>query len=345
MLYPSWAACLLVLAAWLVAPRAVTTLQYVPLALSVVLFGLPHGALDHLVPSRLRRQAPTPRRVLPLIGGYLGLVVVYLLLWVVAPAVALVAFLVIALLHWGQGDYFALLAFLRRPLPRTVAGVALLWLVRGALPIAFSALMHPAAFAAAARGIAGTWGSHATWTLSPLLQAGSLTLFAALVLGYIVLAIAAHHRAPSYLFWTDLGEIALLFVFFWAVPPLVAVGVYFCLWHSTRHIARLMLAREANLGLIERRRVLYCLRGVARDALPMSLGAIALFGMLAVLRPLALGRLDGLIWLYLALIAALTLPHAVLVLWMDHTQGVWPARRDIPAPAIMPLSTGATTGR
>jgi len=345
VLYPSWAACLVVLAAWLAAPRAVTALQYTPLALSVVLFGLPHGALDHLVPSRLRRQAPTPRRVLPLIGGYLGLVAAYLLLWFVAPVVALTAFLVIALLHWGQGDCFVLLAFLRRPPPRTMAGMALLWLVRGALPIAFSALMHPAAFTAAARGISRTWGSYAAWTITPAFQAGGLAVFAALVLGYVVLAVGARRHAPAYLFWTDLGETALLFVFFWVVPPLVAVGVYFCLWHSTRHIARLVLCREANLGLIERRRVPYCLRGVARDAVPMTLGAIAIFFVFAVPRSGSLNGLDGLIWLYLALVAALTLPHVILVLWMDYTQKLWPARRGVFAPIVAPLPTGATTGR
>ena len=36
-----------------VGVRIPNWVQYVPFALSLVMFGLPHGALDHLVPARL----------------------------------------------------------------------------------------------------------------------------------------------------------------------------------------------------------------------------------------------------------------------------------------------------
>ena len=39
-----------------------------------------------------------------------------------------------------------------------------------------------------------------------------------------------------------------------------------------------------------------------------------------VLKPFVLGSPSALLWLYLALVAALTLPHVVLVLWMDRVQ-------------------------
>ena len=53
LLLVPWISLLGVLGLWLLAPRAVTGLMYLPLLLSTVIFGIPHGALDHLVPLRL----------------------------------------------------------------------------------------------------------------------------------------------------------------------------------------------------------------------------------------------------------------------------------------------------
>ena len=261
VLYPSWAACLLVLGAWLIAPDAVTRLQWAPLALSFIVFGLPHGALDHLVPARLRRRQPTPRRVAPVIAWYLALVVAYLLFWAVAPAVALVAFLTIALLHWGQGDYFVLLAFLRRPRPVSVGGMLVLWIVRRptcpspspCLPTLPPSPRRRAAWAAcggrARRGRRLPPSRSRGWSCSacfwpPMWSWPRTPTGATQSTGW------ASTWARSPCCWCSSGR----------MPP-AAVGVYFCLWHSTRHIARLMMAREANLGRLRNVRVLSCLIG------------------------------------------------------------------------------------
>lgn len=45
----------------------------------------------------------------------------------------------------------------------------------------------------------------------------------------------------------DAFEIVLLAAFFALVPPVLAVGLYFCLWHSVRHVGRLMLLDPTSL--------------------------------------------------------------------------------------------------
>ena len=55
----------------------------------------------------------------------------------------------------------------------------------------------------------------------------------------------------------DILEVALLIVVFATVEPLLAIGLYFCFWHSTRHIARLILidpqGRQALADVLPRR--------------------------------------------------------------------------------------------
>lgn len=49
----AWAAVLAVLALYLLSPDAARSYALYPLLFGMVVLGLPHGALDHLVPARL----------------------------------------------------------------------------------------------------------------------------------------------------------------------------------------------------------------------------------------------------------------------------------------------------
>ena len=53
----------------------------------------------------------------------------------------------------------------------------------------------------------------------------------------------------------------------------------------------------------------------------MTVAALALLSVLAAMHLRRHAPLSELIYLYLALIAALTVPHFLLVLWMDRRQG------------------------
>ncbi len=81
--------------------------QLVPFAVSVLVFGLPHGALDHLVPARLRPGTSTVRSVVVV-------VVLYLVVGTLTaaplvgrpPLLGFAVFVGITWFHWGQGDLF-----------------------------------------------------------------------------------------------------------------------------------------------------------------------------------------------------------------------------------------------
>jgi Brp/Blh family beta-carotene 15,15'-monooxygenase len=163
-----------------------------------------------------------------------------------------------------------------------------------------------------------------------------------------VAALAAGRAGSDRRGWRlDAAETLLLWAYFAVVPPVLAVGAYFSLWHSVRHAARYALLDgdgdadpdgganpHAGPGVVrgetaaDRSGVVPALARFARDAAPTTAAAFALLAALAALVPAPPTTVAGWVALYLVLVAVLTLPHAVVVTWLDRRQGVWtPASR------------------
>jgi Brp/Blh family beta-carotene 15,15'-monooxygenase len=317
---PAWVVCggLVVLSALsaLAGVSPAPALRYLPLAASVVVLGLPHGAVDYLVPARLGDRSLTES--MAVVGvAYLVLGGAYAALWLVAPLPAALFFVAVTWFHWGQGDVHALVAFVDaehlRSRPLRVATL----FVRGGLPMFVPLLAFPGRY----REVVGTWvelfGAEfaAAWLFAPGTRLVGGTVF----LAATVATLAAGYRvAGGTRGWrVDAGETALLWVVFLTVPPLVAVGVYFCVWHSLRHVLRVASVDDGA------RTVAGGLRRFARDAAPLTalaLGFLAVFGALV---PVSSSAPDELAGLYLVFVAVLTLPHVAVVTWMDRREGVW----------------------
>ncbi|MCX6412496.1 MAG: hypothetical protein NTZ81_09125, partial [Actinobacteria bacterium] len=118
------------------APAFVTRFEWVPLLLSLPLLGMAHGAVDHNVPGRLLRRVLTRRERVLLIAGYSGLSIVLLGLWWVAPLLALALFLLIAIVHWGDGDLWFCEVVNGRSAPRSFGSLFFFVSARGLVPIA-----------------------------------------------------------------------------------------------------------------------------------------------------------------------------------------------------------------
>lgn len=282
--------------------------QVVPFAISVLVFGLPHGALDHLVPARLDSAISVRRSIATVVALYAVLGGATALLWGLDPVVGFVAFIAVTWFHWGQGDLW--LDRARGHAVDSRADAVLTVLTRGALPMLLPLITHPLDYAGVFR---------ATTRLIDPAAAGADLLdavpirFAAAVL--LVVLIAAHalvrHRLGNPM-GTTMAEVVVLVAFFSAVPPVLAVGVYFTFWHAVRHIVRLELLEPDGAAGLARGDLLRPFGRFLRDALPVTLCAIALLAVLALsLRSAGLGT-------YLLLIAALTTPHTAVVAWMDR---------------------------
>jgi Brp/Blh family beta-carotene 15,15'-monooxygenase len=322
---PSWLALGVVAAAFPLAPPLPPAVRYAPFVLSVVVLGLPHGAVDHLAPARLGLPR---RRAFAVVGvGYAVGMAAYLGLWAVAPAPAFASFILLTWFHWGQGDVYALLDFAGAGHLPTRAERALTLLVRGAYPMVVPLVAFPEAYRRVAAAAVSLFGADAVvlapaFTPGARLVAGGGVLAATLVsLG--VGAWRVRRGAARGPWLVDVGENALLWAYFLVVPPILAVGLYFCLWHALRHVARLVGVDRPSATALAAGEWPTAARRFARDAAPLTALSLVLFAGLYLFVPRPPGDPTGLLALYLVGIAALTLPHVVVVTWMDRRQGVW----------------------
>jgi beta-carotene 15,15'-dioxygenase len=331
VLWPSWlfvAALVLLFAAALTVPPWA---EYLPFALSVVVFGLPHGAVDHLaVPRLLDRKAGMTGPALAVGLLYLVLSGLYLVLWFVAPVVAFALFIALTWFHWGGGDLHALATFAsdRGEYPAGRTRRALTLLVRGGLPMLVPLLAFPETYRAVAESTVGHFvpaGANVfSWAFEPSFRLLAGVAFALFAVGVLASGYGSAKKSGARGAWlVDVGETALLALYFALVPPVLAVGLYFCLWHAPRHVARLVLLDGKSVRALEAGRVTPALVRFGRDAAPLTVAALVLLLGLYLAVPENSAAPSSLLALYLVLVSALTLPHVVVVSFMDVRQGLW----------------------
>jgi Brp/Blh family beta-carotene 15,15'-monooxygenase len=283
-----------VVALWLL-PSPSRDLQLIALALAVGLLGVPHGALDY----RAGRQSLQPRTGswwwLVFGALYVSAALAVLAAWAVAPLLTLIAFLALSAVHFGSDDpaWRPTMSGAAAPLERL--GV-------GALPIVVPCLAWPTEVA-----LVFNWLLPA---FSPVPLAGLVTASwgVAVVIGPVVLVRVARllRAQDSESRLAALEPLALVALCI-AAPPLVAFAVYFCGWHSVRHVLELSYRPLGN-GAVPG------LGGFARAAAPLT--ALTLVGAAIAAFWIAgsatqLGEVIAPV-VFIGL-SALTLPHMVVL--------------------------------
>ncbi|SCF14864.1 Brp/Blh family beta-carotene 15,15'-dioxygenase [Micromonospora mirobrigensis] len=264
-----------------------------------LLVGLPHGAVDHLVPgwSSAAARSPAARVAVPL--GYAAVAVVILAGFRSAPGPALLAFLALSVAHFGAADE----AFHAERDGRSVRYHPTGVLARGGPPVVVPLLVWPHTvdplLAAVAPGVPA------------LLTAGPRLLAAGCLLVAVALTAVRDLRAGRHL---DAVEPVLLVALFATVPPALAVGAYFAAWHSARHVTRLLRAHPANRNDLAAGRWRAPLRRFARAAALPTLTAAAVPVVMAGWPGPGFDPLPGTV----ATLAALTVPHSAVVAWLDR---------------------------
>lgn len=298
--------------------------RYAPFALSLVLFGLPHGAVDHLVPGRLYKGRASIRSISWVFILYLALAMLYLAAWFEYPGPAFVFFIALTWFHWGQGDLYFMATLGRNVGTEPFYLKILTIFVRGGMPMLVPLLAFPEVYRAIASDIVKLFGGDAStlaWAFDPTFRFLAGVVFITIIL--VVLYQGHRSSGGSFVWRLDVAEVVLLAVYFTVAPPVLALGLYFCLWHSPRHVARLMLLNKTSAAALEQSRIVKALRVFIRDAAPLTAAAIALLAGLYFAVPGPVDGAGGLLAVYLVLISTLTLPHVAIVCLMDLRQGVW----------------------
>jgi Brp/Blh family beta-carotene 15,15'-monooxygenase len=302
--------------------------QFLPLVVSVALFGLPHGAIDHLAPTRVQGRRATPRTLAAV--GVLYAVVggVYAAAWFVVPVASFAVFILLTWLHWGQGEVHSLAALLGVSHLQTPTQRLLTALSRGTLPMLVPLVAFPDQYRFVAETLVGLFTDPTLgWATVVFTESGRLAVAGLITALFAVTLVLGYLRADERRDWVvDAGEVALLLLFFGTVPPILAVGLYFTCWHSLRHIGRLMAIDPGTRQTLTQNRYGQALARFGSDAAPLTAVSVLFLGVLYWLVPVTPGSLSEWVGLYLVLIAALTFPHVLVVVWLDREQAVWTSR-------------------
>lgn len=291
--------------------------RLLPLLVGIFLFGLPHGAIDHLVALGLARRTMRLRPFVVVVTLYLMVVLAVLLLWWATPLWAAMGFLAMTIFHWGKADLaFERLSPSYGAVERNRLEDYVHLALRGCIPIGLPFLAFPDQASAFINACIQLFvpGIDANWLLWRRLVLG---LFLALFIFDGWTHLKRIKRLGS---GRVLLENCFLAGFFCFVSPLVAIGWYFVGWHGCRHFLRLCAyepPKYAGGGTTFQRMKLR-----NWQALPFALvSVVMLFALSAVIwerieNPFTMAAL------YLVLISALTLPHLMIVEWMDRREVV-----------------------
>ena len=272
------------------------------MAIAVIglLVGVPHGAIDHLLAARIFAG----HSLLTVVAVYAGLAVaVWAVLRWAGPASLLVV-VALSAVHFGLGELEVARALTGwRPAPVVAAGVVAAGCGALVLPIVRSGAQLQTVAMSVSPDLARAIGNAPFHVVLALLWlvAAVVAITAALRSGYTAVAL----------------DVALIGFLGLLAPPLVAFAVWFGGWHALRHNARLMTVEPGCAELLA--------DGRRRDA-ALRLGRLAALPSAAALSVLA-----GLIWFtatandpstavaeVLRVLLALTVPHMVVVFWLDH---------------------------
>ena len=240
--------------------------------LIVVAGGLPHGAYDIAL---LARTAQLRDHTLPLaVSAYVLVAVAMTALWMTIPLAALILFLLVATIHFGE-DW----TMLDEPLLKVAAGAAIL---------TAAAIGHPDAVSAIFIEMVGSYGG--ATVAHTLLAAAPLTLLVTAV--GIMIAWREGQRC-----WA--AAIVVSLVLLLAAPPVAGFALFFVFLHSPRHLA---VSRETLAGIP---RLRWTLTGTA-----MSL--LAVVGWAALGRIGSAYLTTNLTGQGFELLAAVATPHLLL---------------------------------
>lgn len=262
--------------------------------------GVPHGAADHVIAARLAGNRPMV--LVAAVYAFVAAGAWALLQW--ADPTALILAVALSALHFGLGELEVVhrLAGWRPPIwvavPIVVAGSGGL-----VLPLARCGDQLRAVATTVSPALAAMIGRAPVQTAFVVVW-----LLAALVA--IVGSVRARHPAVA----VDIvivGAVGIL------VPPLIAFAVWFGGWHALRHCGRILSIEPGCAALLTagqpRTAVLRLIRLAAMPTLA-AWTALAALGWFTV----AASNPTVVVAEVLRLLLALTVPHALVVLWLDR---------------------------
>jgi Brp/Blh family beta-carotene 15,15'-monooxygenase len=281
----------------------------IAVAIVALAIGIPHGAVDYLTFATL-----IPRhRALVVGAAYLGLAIAATVAVLTAPGPAFIIVLAMTVWHFGTGDVEASHELDGTPQETGVTRV-IHAIAAGSAPV-----LLPLTSPAAVSTLMEIQPRLAELFTPALISSVRIAVFTIIVVALVMLIKQGRLRAAL--------ELVALTVLGYVVAPLLAFAIYFSFWHSLRHTARLSLHAYGSVSA----------RSIGRTFLhgvPALVGTILVVGLLAALTP-SVAISATWLWIGLALVWGLTVPHMAFVALFDRQQ-----HRNAPSAPGTPLRQG-----
>lgn len=276
----------------LISFESLAAFQYALLVAGTVAIGIPHGATDNYLYARLVSEVRTTRFYLI----YLAVAVLYGVVWLIAPGFSLVVFLLISVYHFGQSNLFY------TDIPEGKGVKKLIYLPWGAFNLATPILFRYEEAAPIIEYLIGysPFTVEAAHAAAPYVAGGLLAVNAG-----ILFVLYARAKIPAADLVRELVAFALLSLLYVSAPLFVSFIVYWVFWHSLNAALEIASVQRGGHGL-EKARQFY------RAALPLTLVTLAGMAFIFLLAGVY-GSTEALIGTFFVIIAAITLPHTVIM--------------------------------
>jgi Brp/Blh family beta-carotene 15,15'-monooxygenase len=275
----------------LVLPSITQNLSLFLALLLIVGLGIPHGATDHRIFHVLLQQRGGKPAMLGFYGGYLGLMLIYGLLWWLSPVFSLLIFLGTSIYHFGQSNwnYVSLNSGFQ----------VLLYLVYGTFVLFVPILAH----FETAQPIVESILQRPLPIVSTQLLNGGIVLITILNLGAIIV-LWMRGKLTNQEVRAEVLNASILFALFASTPLLLGFALYFSGWHALSSI-------QDQIAFFKSQKPGYQLRDYVVEALPYSgLAIVGLIVMIAYSSSIQLEAAWGILFIFLSLV---TLPHLILI--------------------------------
>ena len=252
---------------------------------AVMMIGLPHGALDGAVAMTIG-YGKRVQDIVKFSMIYILIALLVVVVWMVIPIFSLTLFMLISMIHFGLGDHNA-----TKPLAKYSQVICHGGLVTVLIPVLHFAEVEPIFMtltgAVHPAQLSSLWGL--------LILLGGIFTLSSFAYAFAVFK----ERALRGRFL----EFIILVLMLALLPPLTGFALYFCAVHTVRHVRNVtnaIKAHDRQTRILPLTIVFTVLTWVAA-------------GLVLILRPETLGFSDAVLRLVFIGLAALTVPHMMLV--------------------------------
>jgi Brp/Blh family beta-carotene 15,15'-monooxygenase len=264
--------------------------QLVYASFFILLFGIPHGAIDHIL--FFRKKSMTQ---LKFYGLYLGLIVLFVLLWLKFPLISFLFFLILSAFHFGESQFVDAKLTLRNFNP-------LLFLFWGLALLATLMYYNISELAAITAYFQDTQNFGVVYNEDLFFYFFTITNITTLVL---LIYLFVKNQMSIRRLSSELFLIALIHLTFFLFPFIIGFTLYFVVLHSIRVMNQEYLffkSEDGSFSLVEFLKLLlpYSLLSIFFTSVLLALSHL---GYLAISIP----------FLSIIIISVITLPHAIVM--------------------------------